>query len=187
MALLVSCNLRCVWQQMRQSSAPVQGRVGSATAHGRTHSAGASSGGGGGGGASFSRQAGNPVITRDDPRAAAAVGGVTTQKIVSLSHLLHGFEQASYTFQCSGCRVRCDVTLEAAPWQSLLWFCVSCFTLCLSTDTLQQFWFCLTTGSVKDVFEHIACRCIEARSCIISSMSLGVMMLFSYYTCVFVH
>ncbi len=64
-------------QQMRQSSAPVQGgRAGissGAAAHGRTYSAG---------GGSFSRQAANPVITRDEPRQTPM--GVTSQRIVSV-------------------------------------------------------------------------------------------------------
>ena len=60
-----------LFQQMRQSSAPVQGRnTPGPTPHSRTHSAGAGS---------FSRQAGNPVITREGHGPM----GVTSHKIVS--------------------------------------------------------------------------------------------------------
>ncbi len=76
----------CLPQQMRQSSAPVQGRnTPGPAAHVRTHSAGG-----------FSRQAGNPTITRDDTRTPM---GVHSQKMVCLysSNATHALF-FSYTF-----------------------------------------------------------------------------------------
>ena len=86
---LITCNELSKYslQQARQSSAPVQGRsTPGPTPHTRTYSAG---------GGSFSRQAGNPVITRDGHGPM----GVTSHKIVSTDNLKCTLFTAQFLFK----------------------------------------------------------------------------------------